>query len=209
MKSIINNKIRAGQKFGKLTILSRCKEPDKYGQKLYKCKCDCGNITYVRGNRLERGETRSCGCLKYLGNATTHGMSRTALYSRYTSIKSRCYNKHDQAYTNYGARGIVVCDEWKHSFETFYNWAMENGYKEGLTIDRIDHDGNYEPSNCRWVDMKTQQNNKRNNVYLTYNEKTQTAKQWSEELDIKHYLILQRHSRGWTDEECLFGKDNK
>lgn len=91
----------------------------------------------------------------------------------------------------------------------FYNWAINNGYQDGLTIERIDVDGNYEPSNCKWVSWKAQQNNKRNNVLLTYGGKTQNMKQWSEELDIPYTRINARHQRGYTDKECLFGKEDK
>ena len=209
MKSIINKGkyiarkkiILTGSKFGKLTVLEKCK-----GSKC-KCICDCGKVIYVRNDHLRRGETKSCGCLKHLGNNTKHGKSRIKLYSVFTSIKSRCYNENDQAYKNYGSRGIVVCDEWKDDFEAFYNWAINNGYQENLTIERVNVNGNYEPANCQWVDMKTQQNNKRNNVYLTYDCKTQTIMQWSEELNIPYYVIYQRHRKGWTDKEYLLGKD--
>lgn len=93
-------------------------------------------------------------------------------------MKDRCYNPNDKRYKNYGGRGIKVCDEWLNSFENFYNWTVNNGYQEGLTIDRIKVDGNYEPSNCRWADMETQSNNRTTNINITYQGQTKTLKQW-------------------------------
>lgn len=142
--------------------------------------------------------------------AQKHGKSNTRLYNIWTHMKARCYNKNDQHYENYGSRGIVVCDEWKHNFMNFYNWAMNNGYRENLSIDRIDVDGNYEPDNCRWVDVKIQNCNKRTSIYLTYDGKTQTIGTWANELNINKTTIYYRyHKLGWSDKECLFWRDNK
>lgn len=138
-----------------------------------------------------------------------HGKRDTKLYSVWSHFKGRCYNLNDHKYSNYGGRGIEVCDEWRNNFQAFYDWSINNGYKEGLTIDRIDVDGDYEPNNCRWVDQKTQQNNRRNNTRLTYNGKTQTISQWASELSVNKNTISTRHKRGYTDEECLFGKESK
>lgn len=133
---------------------------------------------------------------------------RTRLYRIFDHMKQRCYNKNNNRYKHYGGRGIVVCDEWNSDFDVFYNWAYENGYDDTLTIDRIDVNGNYEPSNCRWITNLEQQNNKRNNVLLTYNGKTQTMAQWARELNINRYTVIKRHQRGYSDKECLFGRDN-
>lgn len=133
-------------------------------------------------------------------------LSRTRLYRIFDHMKQRCYNKHNTRYKDYGGRGIEVCNEWCNNFQVFSDWSMSNGYKEDLTIDRIDVNGNYEPSNCRWVDNVTQQNNKRNSVYLTYNGKSQTMAQWSRELGINRHTLNKRHQRGYTDTECLFGR---
>lgn len=136
-------------------------------------------------------------------------LSRTRLYRIFDHMKQRCYNKNNERYKDYGKRGINVCNEWLHDFMVFREWALNNGYNDTLTIDRIDVNGNYEPSNCRWVDNLTQQNNKRDNVFLTYNGKTQTMAQWSRELGINRHTINKRHQRGYTDKECLFGRDNQ
>lgn len=196
-----------GKKFGKLTVLEECKEQNKHRQKVYKCQCDCGNIAYVRGYKLRSGYTKSCGCLRHEKYALKHGKRHTRLYTIWLNMKDRCCNKNTPSYKNYGARCINVCDDWQHDFMNFYNWAMDNNYQEGLTIDRIDNDKGYSPDNCHWTTPKQQCNNKRNNVYLTYNGKTQTMMQWSEELNIPYYTIKTRHRKGWSDNECLFGRE--
>lgn len=134
-----------------------------------------------------------------------HGLANTKLYKSWQRMKVRCYNKNYSHYKDYGGRGIVVCDEWLHDVVSFYNWAIDNGYQEGLTLDRIDVNGNYEPGNCRWITNDEQQNNRRNNIKITYNGKTQTITQWANELGIKRDLIERRYHRGYTDKACLFG----
>ena len=134
-----------------------------------------------------------------------HGKYKTRLYRTWSRIKTRCYNKNFQHFKHYGGRGITVCDEWLHDFMAFYDWAISNGYADNLTIDRIDVDGNYEPSNCRWITNEEQQNNRRNNIHLTYKGKTQTITQWANELGIKRDLIERRYHRGYIDKACLFG----
>lgn len=138
-----------------------------------------------------------------------HGKCHTKLCQVYYSIRKRCYNKKCKEYKYYGARGIVICTEWLNCFQAFYSWAMDNGYKEGLTIDRINVDGNYEPGNCRWVGRTTQNRNMRKNIYLTYNNRSQIMKDWARELNINYSTIKARHLKGWSDEECLFGKGAK
>lgn len=192
-----------GRKFGKLTVIEECKERDKYNKIKYKCKCDCDNITIVLGSNLRRGNTTSCGCLS---GGVTHGKRYTRLYNTYKLMKDRCYNKNNQAYKYYGKRGIKVCNEWLNDFMIFYDWAMSHGYNDNLTIDRINVDGDYEPDNCRWITQHNQCYNRRSNVYLTYNGKTQTMKEWAEELNVPYQTIRYRHTKGYIDKECLFGK---
>lgn len=132
-----------------------------------------------------------------------HGLCHTRLYSIYTSMKSRCYYKRNKEYKNYGARGIVICEEWLNSFEAFYSWAMNNGYKDNLTIDRINVNGNYEPNNCRWVTMKIQNNNRRNNHYITYNNETHTVAEWASIKNISSDTIFKRLRNNWSIEKAL------
>lgn len=156
-----------GQKYGKLTVVKRLKSkpyPCGGSSTVYLCKCECGNeITALAGN-LKRGHTTSCGCVQSEARKkvhTKHGASNHRLYNTWTNMKQRCYNPNSRDYKNYGERGISICEEWKNDFQAFYSWAMANGYKDNLTIDRIDVNGNYEPSNCRWVTMLVQRHNRR------------------------------------------------
>lgn len=132
-----------------------------------------------------------------------HGKSYHPLYIRWKGMKERCYNTNHNSYHNYGARGILMCDEWRDSFESFLNWSISNGYASELTLDRIDNNKGYSPENCRWTDMKVQSNNTRKNVCITFNGETKTLSQWAEQLGGTHYLVAMRLKRGWTVEEAL------
>jgi hypothetical protein len=152
----------SGKRFGHLTVVKRV--GSKNGHSLWECRCDCGNTTDVVAGSLTQGLTRSCGCLDR-ERRTTHGESKSRLYEIWLGMRQRCSYQHHKDYKNYGGRGIRVCDEWQ-SFATFHDWAMSHGYDPDApygkcTIDRINVDGNYEPSNCRFVDLETQANNRR------------------------------------------------
>ena len=138
----------------------------------------------------------------------THGLSNTRLHGIWGNIIQRCTNPNNQKYYCYGARGVKVCSEWLHDFQAFYDWAMSNGYADNLTIDRIDVNGNYEPSNCRWVDIKSQMNNMRKNVMIEYNGKTQTLAQWADEMNIPYKTLHKRIKDGWDIEKALTQKEN-
>ena len=169
-----------GQKFYRLLVVEKADDYITSNGKIirrWKCKCDCGNEKVIRETELRRGHTRSCGCLqKEIASSLnkTHGLSRKCgrLYPLWKSIKYRCYNKKAKEYERYGGRGIKMCDEWRNDFKVFHDWAVANGYKEEkadnglniLTIDRIDVNGNYEPSNCRFVTNEVQAKNKRNTI---------------------------------------------
>lgn len=136
--------------------------------------------------------------------ARTHGESKTRLYNEWQNMKARCYRKSTKQFYNYGGRGIVVCDEWKNSYEKFRDWALANGYNNNLTLDRINVDGNYEPDNCRWITNKDQQNNRRDNRLLTCDGETKTMAEWSEITGIKTRVISNRIDRnGWSVEEAI------
>ena len=124
----------------------------------------------------------------------------------YSMMKQRCYNTNSQNFKYYGGKGVSVCDEWRNNSQAFYDWAMTHGYKDGLTLDRIDNDGNYEPSNCRWVTMKEQDNHRSNNVILTLNGESHTIPEWSEILGIKQHVIRNRINRGCSVENTLMRK---
>ena len=119
------------------------------------------------------------------------------LHSVWWVMKNRCYLKSSLKYKNYGLKGIRVCEEWNNSFREFYKWAIQNGYKDGLTIDRIDVNGDYCPENCRWVTQKIQQNNRSNNHLLTYKGITLTVAQWNEKLNFPYGRLQDRLTKGW------------
>ena len=159
-----------GARYGRLTVLER-KGSNKHGRPLWLCKCDCTNTILLSTPRLQSGNTKSCGCFRQeaIGQRnTTHGLKGIRLYEVWKNMKKRCCNPNMKIYKYYGGRGIKVCDEWRNSFQAFYDWAMANGYNPSAprgetTIDRIDVNGDYCPKNCRWVSIAEQQRNKRNN----------------------------------------------
>lgn len=187
-----------GEKIGNWTIISNDYKNSTTKHKRVICRCDCGKIKSVLLETIKNGKSKSCGC-----SNVKHGKGNTRLYKIWKGIKVRCLCKNNSHYKWYGNRGITICDEWKNDFMSFYNWSIDNGYKENLTIDRIDNDGNYEPNNCRWVDMITQSNNCRTNIYFTLNGIKKTLKQWCREYDINYSKVYYRITHGWTIEDAL------
>lgn len=194
-----------GQRFGRLVCIRHF---IKDHMSWWVCKCDCGKEHTTRANALKRGMVRSCGCLqrdwgKSGRSNKSHGITNHPLYRVYHSMKDRCYRPNDAEYHNYGGRGITMCDEWKNDVGAFYNWAIAHGYKKGLSIDRINPNGNYCPENCRWADWVTQGNNKRTCHYMTLNNETHTMTEWAKILNIPLTMLKSRIRRGWPTEKCL------
>lgn len=167
-----------GRQFGYLTVVERLQNYRKDGRVYWLCNCKCGKTNIVPTYRLTDGTTKSCGCRKFESHNATHGMKHTRIYDIWCGIVQRCYNPNNKSYSRYGARGITMCDIWRNSFESFNTWAIENGYTENLTIDRIDNNGNYSPDNCRWTDFETQMNNRRSNIRIQNDGKDLTLAQW-------------------------------
>lgn len=193
-----------GMKFGELTVGYDSGER-RDGGVIWICKCDCGNTTNVRAGHLISGNTVSCGHLRGEHNVekwTTHGSSNTPEYCVWESMIKRCTNPNHKSYHNYGDRGITVCDRWLHSFENFY---LDMGPRPSdlHEIDRINNNGNYEPSNCRWVTKEEQMNNTRHNVIVSYKDKQYTIAQLAKECGIEYETLRRRLSRGWSVERSV------
>lgn len=201
-----------GKKFGKLLVIKRDKNyiaPCGSIIAQWLCKCDCGNKTVVSTRKLKSGNTKSCGCYhkeKLKKMLTKHGFRHNKLYFIWLAIKSRCYNPKNIGYKNYGGRGIKVCDEWldkENGSTNFIKWALKNGYKNGLTIDRIDVNGDYYPENCRWTSMVEQSNNRRNNHFITIENETKTLTQWLKKYKISRTQFYWRKKHGMNEIEAL------
>ena len=201
-----------GKRFGRLTVVC-LSHKDKWSKNYYDCVCDCGGKTKVLERNLITGNTSSCGCLRRetvkAGTNTKNGKTHTRLYGIWFGIKKRTTDKKSKSYKNYGGRGISVCDEWKKDFMSFYNWAMEHGYKDNLTLDRIDNNGNYCPENCRWATSQEQSRNTRKNNLITYNGQTHCATEWEDILGFKRGILYARQKLGWSVERMMTQKSRQ
>ena len=207
----MREKLNIGDIFGRWTIADNEYVLER-GHRKYMCECSCGKHTrrYVDEYNLKCGKSLSCGCISSeltRQRRLKHGKSNTRLFHIWCGIRERCYTKTRPEYKEYGGRGITICDEW-NDFETFEKWAFDNGYDESApkgecTIDRIDVNGNYESSNCRWISLTEQSDNRTNTIRLTYNGKTQTLLQWSKELNLNYKTMSTRYYEGWAVEEIL------
>lgn len=198
-----------GKRFGYYTVLEKCER--KPNEHLYwLCKCDCGNTRKVDHYNLLKGKSISCGCYRnklVSKRRSKHNMTNTKLHHIWCGMRARCNNQNNHAYKDYGGRGIKVCDEWQNDFLVFYNWAIKNGYKEEnkgfeCSIERINVDGNYEPSNCTFKNAKGQVNNRRSNISIKYKNENHTLMEWCEILDLDYSTILYRYrlfAKGGTD----------
>lgn len=197
------------RQFCRLTVIEQVgvkESPCGTKRKLWRCRCDCGNEVITTTNNLKNGNTKSCGCLRneIINNRNTvHGGSHDRLYGIWKNMKRRCNSEKDSHYQRYGGRGIKVCNEWSNSYQSFKEWAYENGYDENAdfqecTLDRIDNDGDYEPSNCRFVGKIDQMNNTSTNRHVTFNGEKMTIAQFARMLNIeqmKARYYIEKHEK--------------
>lgn len=202
-----------GKRFGYLTVVGRAENEETishgrvHKRAMWYCQCDCGSqIKKVRASHLKEGRIISCGCIgqKHSREAKIkHDGTRTRLYRIWCNMKNRCYNENVRSYKTYGARGIGVCEEWKNDFQAFRDWAINSGYREDLTIDRINNNGNYEPDNCKWSTTKEQANNTSRSHMITYNGRTMSLSNWARELGINPAALRSRIRNNWPIEKAL------
>lgn len=186
-----------GKRFGMLTVISKSCNRNK--NVYWNCRCDCGNTIEVKTAELNRGTTISCGCYakKRLAEENTkHDKSDTRLYKIWYGMKRRCYDSEMESYEDYGGRGITICKEWLDDFMNFYNWAMANGYRDDLTIERKDVNGNYCPENCCWATYLTQARNHRNTIRLELFGYEKPLAEWNDIAEVSYYRSYQRYKRG-------------
>lgn len=206
-----------GQQIGRLTVIQRADDivsPNGRRRTAWLCRCECGKILTVRGECLSntKRQTKSCGCLSAdtaRELKLTHGSAHTKLYGVWSGMKARCYNVNSTAYENYGGRGIQMCADWRNNYESFEKWAFTNGYSEGLSIDRIDVDGDYTPTNCRWTDATTQARNRRTNRILNFNGEEHTLTEWAQILNISPKTLFSRLYAGYSVEKILSTHNSK
>ena len=194
-----------GKRYGRLVVIEKADSLN--GHVRWRCKCDCGNECVVHGSALKSGNTTSCGCYKTENAKKLYSTVRQndkRLYAVWNGIKQRCTNPNSKSYQNYGGRGIEMDSEWANHYESFYNWAINAGYRTGMEIDRIDNNGNYCASNCRFVDDIIQANNKRNVKLYEIDGVEKSLPQWCREYNQDYWLVRQRvYKLGWTIEEAL------
>lgn len=177
------------------------------------CRCRCGRETTVLNanfnTNLKKGSMMSCGCYASSFESRSlwfsgpySGESTTRLANEHRLMMSRCYNKKDKSWKFYGEHGVTVCNQW-HDYRVFKEWAFANGYRDDLTLDRVDFLGNYEPDNCRWITIQEQQLNKRSNRWLTYRGQTKPMRVWATELGINYYVLRSRMMYGWSVERAF------
>jgi hypothetical protein len=201
--------IKQDDKFGKWIIIEEIapKIISNKSRRMFRCQCECGNISEVQLWCLKNGHSTSCGCNQKrrasIAN-TKHGLTEHPLYCTWKNMKKRCNNPNASEYMNYGGRGIRVCEEWSNNFQSFYSWAISNGWSKELSIDRIDTNGNYYPENCRWSNTKTQMNNTTKNHYIKYNENTYTLSTLAKHLNIPYNIVRYKLSNcGWNVEQLI------
>ena len=208
---MLKARIENGTRFGRLVVLGpaptmivgiKC----TCHKRSSRCRCDCGKEVIVADSQLRSGKTQSCGCYRYdqlRKSNTTHNESKTKLYDVWLHVIDRCTNPKCKDYARYGGRGITVCSDWLESYEKFAKWAKENGYKPGLSIDRIDNNLGYCPENCKFASMKEQSNNRSSNHQIIWNGETHSMQEWSEITGIHYSRIRYRASHGWPVDQIF------
>lgn len=201
---------QTGKKYGRLLVTDRV-GVNKHKQITWLCECDCGNKIITTSSSLKSGHTTSCGCYArelFSKNFTTHGLSRdetgkqTRLYGIWKCMVGRCHRPGASGYERYGEHGIIVCPHW-HDYKNFYDWAMQNGYRHDLTIDRINNKGNYDPLNCRWATNTQQQRNRGSNRMVDFNGQSEPMVVWSEKYHVNYATLKSRLNAGWPVEKAL------
>ena len=191
-----------GKKYNMLKVISFYDIQDKKSRWL--CECECGNKKILFGKDIKNGNTKSCGCLlhkKKYNKETETKIKR--LQHIYYQMKQRCYDKNNPLYKHYGQRNITICKEWLNNINNFLNWALKNGYKNDLTIERIDVDGNYEPNNCKWITKTQQGYNKTNTISYTFQGETKCLSEWCKIYDIDYHIVYKRLKRGNDIKQAL------
>lgn len=193
-----------GRVFGRLTVLRRAQ--NQKGRVAFLCRCTCGKAVVVTSHSLVSGNTSSCGCIhseQLAQRNTVHGQRHTRLYGIWLGMKERCSSSRPR-YKAWNGKGVKVCDEWEANFLSFKNWAETHGYEDGLTIDRVDVNGNYCPSNCRWVSKKVQAWNRANTRYFEYGGERKCLAEWAELKGISKAALRSRiYNLGWSIEKAL------
>lgn len=201
-----------GQVFGRLSVqrFVRMEIKESYQYSVWECKCDCGTTIEARGSTLTQGAAISCGCARpdlavrgWNKRGRKHSASEHPLYNTWLAMVARCSKPHLDTYRLYGARGIKVCDEWKNDANTFICHMLAIGWRPGLTVDRIDTNGNYEPGNVRAADDITQANNTRRNRVIEFNGERMTMAEWARKVGIPYGRLQMRIQRGWDAARAL------
>ena len=200
----------SGKSFANLKVL-KIAQDEKYKKKKWLCQCKCGELIIVESNNLISGHTKSCKKCSIKNKSEKskiHGMTNTKLYGVWNGMINRCENPNTTAYKDYGKKGISVCEEW-HNASIFFEWAIKNGYKEGLQIDRINTQGNYCAENCRWVDRIQNANNKTNNKYIEYNGETKTMAEWARYFGVNYKNLSRNLKKGYSLIQAIERDKNK
>jgi hypothetical protein len=212
MRSLLltNPSVQVGDKFARLTILGvpfRIRGATGGQRKFVVCECECGTIAAIEFAGIRKGVVKSCGCYnrEYIRATKRHGDWKAPLYKSWSAMKARCSNPNNPRWSSYGGRGITVCQEWRDNYEAFRDWSHANGYGPSLVIDREDNDGNYEPSNCRWVTQKVSARNKRVTIRMTAFGETKCVVDWVKDsrCAVSRNALLERLRRGVTPEVAL------